>query len=101
MPAGFETFDGAGNLIISVTDRITKILGTVDTGTSDGSIYVPGFSFGRPWVRGSAYTNGSPNELAAVAYISGNTIIWYFVGPGDTPPPFTVRRNTKLTYGIY
>ena len=101
MPSGFETFDGSGNLIISVTDRITKVLGSVDSGTSDGSVFVPGFSTGRPWVRAVAITNGSPNELAANAYISGNSVIWYFVGPNDSPPPFTVRRNTRITYGIY
>jgi hypothetical protein len=102
---GLETFDELGNPTMAVTDRITKILGTIDTGLSDGSLDVPDLLKGRGWVRAVAYTNTtSPaSEIGATVYIDDNktTIRWYFTGGQDVNPPFSSFRNTKITYGIW
>lgn len=102
---GLETFDAFGNPTMAVTDRITKVLGTIDTGLSAGSLDVPELLKGRGWVRAVAYTTTtSPAaEVGATVYIDTNktTIRWYFNGPQDVNPPFSSFRNTKITYGIW
>lgn len=100
MPAGLECFADDGTVLVSITDRVTKILGTVNTNLSNGSLNVADFSKGRPWFRAVAFTTGIANETPATVTRSGNILSWYY--PSDsTAPPNTTFRNTKIIYGIY
>jgi len=47
--AGLQVNDAAGRSVIDVTDRLSRTLGTVWTGTSDGSLGHAGFAQGEPW----------------------------------------------------
>lgn len=100
MPAGLECYDDEGNVLVSITDRITKVLGTINTNVSNGSLTVPEFSQGRPWFRAAALTQGIANETAATVTRSGNTLTWFYPSGSDAPPNSTFR-NTRIIYGIY
>lgn len=41
MPAGIQAYAPDGTLLVSITDKIGKVLGYVDTGTSSGSLTNP------------------------------------------------------------
>ncbi|ROL86475.1 hypothetical protein BK640_29310 [Pseudomonas protegens] len=100
MPQGLEVYDENGLLVIAVTDRITKILGSIDSGLSSGSLNVPELALGRPWVRAICYTNGTVNEAPAAVSLNGTVISWAFTSY-NSDPPNQVRRNTKITYGVW
>lgn len=97
MPAGLECYADNGTPTLSVTDRITKILGMFETNSVDGSINVPEFGLGKAWARGITYSTGTTNDTGAVVSIVGTNLSWSYP-PG---PPNNTKRNTKIIYGIY
>lgn len=102
MPIGLEVYDANKKLIISVTDRITKILGSVYTNGAAGSISVPELSKGKPWANSIVVDGGNAGPLVgALVTISGTTISWSYNDGYNLPPPLAVRKNSKITYGIY
>lgn len=87
MPQGFQVRDAAGQIVLDVTDSLTRIvsISTIPAGAS-GSIQLPE---GRPfWYTGSAYTPGS--QLAGYAptvTVNGSNLLSYSPGallPGAT-----------------
>ncbi|AWH15460.1 hypothetical protein [Pseudomonas phage 98PfluR60PP] len=104
MPQGLECYEDDGvTLTMSVTDRVTKILGSIDTGVTAGTFHVPAFAEGTPWVSYFAYNNEHPNSITAKVSVNtvNNTIEWNFNFENPFyPPPFARLTNTKIFYGI-
>lgn len=99
MSQGLQVWDAAGNLVLDVTNRLTRIIGTVYSGESDGSIQVPEFATGDAWVcvqqANSFNSIGDATRLIKTT-ISGTTLSWAFVGPTDWP----IQGGT-LIYGLW
>lgn len=84
MPQGVEVYDAQGRLVFGVTDRLTRIIGQVSTGTTAGSISVPAWALGlgTPWVF-VQQRNASANlfgKRTVRADVSGTTLSWSFEG---------------------
>jgi len=97
MPQGLEVFDARGLKICGITDKFCRILGTLTFGPNAGSVSIPGFANGRPWI---TVTNGYSSafdttlEICRVSIV-GNSIVW-------SPPPLADGTiAAELTYGIY
>lgn len=95
MPQGLQCWDASGNMTLDITDRLTRYLGEVYTGTTDGSITDVNLSTGTPWfVMRDTSNFESFNEAPCTLSISGNTISWTFGSTG-------ARTNKKIIYGVY
>lgn len=99
MPAGLQTFDAAGNIIIDTSTRVGTLLGVVDTGKSDGSLAVPAFALGTPFWSitslDSSYTMYAPS--VEVGYLDGvYRIRWVFKDSGAS-----YNNTFRITYGVY
>lgn len=87
-----------GAVTFEVTDRLTRVLGSVYTGSVNGAIAVPAFSQGIPW----AYANGIGNQNLfsfgqfPKVTISGTILSWTFVGISGRE----IYPDTIL-YGVY
>jgi hypothetical protein len=82
MAFGFQVFNPQGQVIVDITDRLTRIVGAVGTGTSPGSIQVAEWNgqYGTPWLF-VQQRNQSANQFgkrAVSATISGTTLSWTF-----------------------
>lgn len=80
-----------GRVKVDLSSRITKRLGVFSTGTSAGSIVVPGFSDGTPWWAWLVEYDFINFPFPTITIV-GNTLSW-------TKP----RVNIPITiqYGIY
>lgn len=97
MPAGFEVWDADGNPIISITDRVTRVLGQVETGASGGSQHHPSLSEGEPWAYVQINQALSFSYVAPSVYFSGNNIIWTY----DVDPSHELPAPARIVYGVY
>lgn len=96
MAQGLQVWDSNGKLILSINDRITKIVGTVHI-SENGSITNEQLNQGTIWYAPCNYTRPS----TTVSYltfpevvIDGTTIKWTY--------PSTKNRVTMdLMYGVY
>lgn len=95
---GLEVWDENGNKTLSVTDRITKFIGTFQTGTANGSLNVGGnvpinsdIWF---FIDGVGILNTSTNVFAPNIVLNGTTFSWSF-------EPSEGKLNTTIKYGIY
>lgn len=92
MPAGVQTFDAAGNIIVDITTRITRVSGIVSIPAgSTGSVAVPNASQGTIWY---AFLHTSGDRYYPVVTVSGGTISW-------TPSTQGTPANKSLIYGVY
>lgn len=100
MPQGFEAYDENGVITVSITDRLTKILGTFNTTTSNGSQAVSVPTWGAVWIQLTALEN---TDFAALprAYYSNGAIYWTFTDVPVNAPPARFRTTARLTYGVY
>lgn len=84
MAQGLQVFNAQGVVVLDITDRLTRIIGQVYTGTTPGAIGVPEFAqgFGSPWAF-VQQRNASANQFGrrcARVYINGTTLSWDFPG---------------------
>lgn len=92
MPAGLQVFDASGNLVTNITDRIGRVLGTIETGTSNGSVTgVSGFSTGTPFKM--CVTLSGLGYYMPTVTISGTTLSWTFPSGGQS--------ECIIVYGVY
>jgi hypothetical protein len=97
MRAGVEVFNESGALRLSITDRITRYIGTQFTGSNDGAIVAPALSLGTPWFL--VTPNGSGSNTGRVepsVSITGTTLSWSFGGL-----PVNMRMPIYISYGVY
>lgn len=88
MSYGLEVYDASGNVILTVTDRITRLLGTA-TFNASGSVTDARFADGTPWWFVQP-TTSSGNESPDITF-SGTTLSWSNPGGG----------SFSIIYGIY
>ena len=95
VPQGLQVFDANGALILDITDRLTRILGEVNTGAVAGSVTDSGLSSGTLWyiafrVDGAMWSSADADLAIS---ISGTTLSWSY-GTGTA-------QNMTITYGVY
>ncbi|WP_313299986.1 hypothetical protein [Pseudomonas sp.] len=81
--------------MLEITDRITRILGQVNTGTANGSLVITDAVGGAPWfssVHGLAMTEG---QMTPDIWLVGNTLYWSW---GNYP---YTRIPATIIYGTY
>jgi hypothetical protein len=98
MSYGLEVWDDGGNNTLSVTNRLTRVIGEVITGKTNGSVTSSEFLNGTPFY---AFVERMGLEEYAVRYwpqvtVSGSTVSWSFLG-GDS----NTRVSVRLLYGVY
>lgn len=83
VPAGLQTFDKNGNVMVDITDRLTKIVGIkrFDVIEPSGSITIPTTNNEYIWYFLNSYANGEPKPEIGLsnAYdlkLSGNVLSW-------------------------
>lgn len=116
MAVGLQCFDASGKLNFDSNSNTTRILGSINTGTSNGSITVPEFLTRKGWAvinyivtdtsnYGPLYVSGLP-EIT----ISGQTLSWIFNGFSiDSTYWFYLETlgaskhniSVNILYGIY
>lgn len=104
MPTGFQVFDASGNLQVDITDRLTRVIGQVSTGSAAGAISVPAWdgSYGTPWVF-VQQRNQSADQFGkrtVSATISGTTLSWTFE-PSTGPAASWAVLPAVIIYGVY
>lgn len=93
MPAGLQVWDASGNLVLDVSDPISRLSGTVSIPAgSTGSVTVPNAYQGSIWY--AVLVNGG-STYSPVVSISGSTISWV------PSPLFTPAVDAILLYGVY
>ena len=100
MTAGLETYTATGQLSMSVTDSITRVLGTYETGTADGSIEVPGFA-GVPYERRFCttlnFTNGGTSgQYLPVVRFTPTGLAWTFRSNW-----YNAKDSGQLLFGVF
>jgi len=95
MPQGLEVFDGAGVRTFATSDRFTRYLGSVWTGTDNGAVGHGGFATGAPWyaiVPRNQNEGGTEPDLQ----ISGTTLSWSW----SLPASAARRVGVTIVYGV-
>ncbi|MCY0385667.1 hypothetical protein OVY01_00105 [Robbsia sp. Bb-Pol-6] len=96
MANGLRCWDASGNLTLDVTDRLTRFLGSLSTGTAAGSASIAGFSTGTPWIHVLDSVNPSAATTQAPSVsISGTTISWSYASTT------LAKRAVTVLYGVY
>lgn len=76
MPQGLQVWDPAGNLIFDTNDRIGRVLGAVQTGTSAGDVVNAGLATGTPFVIVQKIGAIADAFKIPTVSISGTTLSW-------------------------
>lgn len=98
MAEGIMIWDAAGNLQVAPDVRLTRILGTVNSGVVAGSVTVANFVQGTPFFHFVPRTGYSvKNRLFPDVSISGTTLSWTFPAADANSEPWP----TDILYGVY
>jgi hypothetical protein len=88
--AGLEVYDTTGALILTLSHRLARVLGSFNTGVQTaGSVTDAGLSTGTPFTIVLGYSAMSGSTPPIVLTVAGNTISWP-AGP-----------NSLVIYGVY
>jgi len=85
-----------GAIILEITDRLSREVGSVYTGTSPGSFTVP------MSIPGDVYfyvSSGTNIWLMPEVVLSGRTISWSWAGASGSAVPS--RAAATIVYGVY
>ena len=94
MGLGMQVFDAAGNIMIDVTTRLSRVIGTAGIPAgSTSSLTVPNAQQGTIWY--AIYGNGG-NRYSPIITVSGNVISW---SPRGGFPGGAV--DVTMLYGLY
>nr|DAL63676.1 MAG TPA_asm: hypothetical protein [Bacteriophage sp.] len=102
MTVGLRVRDvSTGQVTVEVTDRLTRVIGTFNTGTASGSLTVSDFSSGSGWACILEAPRPSLNIANNYRYprvrISGDVISWDFPGPYAS----WLAVACDVIYGVY
>lgn len=103
MSQGIEVWNASGQKILSVTDTITRVLGTVtiDGSQQSGSISVSEITAARGWSFSLRTYTASPSAtlyLLPVITINNGSIDYAYQSVSDIRT--IVRQSIYLTYGL-
>lgn len=93
MTAGFEVFDANGAQVISVTDRICRVLGTLDV-SANGSTANAGLLNGTPWWAVKQISASTTDANYPEITVSGSTLSWVY-------PSWGARVPVTILYGVF
>ena len=93
MIQGLQVFDASSRLVVNVTDRIPRTLGTIWTGTVSGSTSHSGLAQGDPWF---TMLGQEPGFVSPEVTFSGNTMSWTF-----TSTVTDYRDSCLILFGVY
>lgn len=96
MVYGLRIRDASGNIVVDYTDRLTRVVGTFATGTSDGETYYDPQGGGL-WIVALHSFLDVYNGNAPVVTISGGTISWKF----DPLVQPSARESITFLVGLY
>jgi len=98
---GLRVRDASGNVLVDISTRILRLVGTVQTGTTNGSITVPDDASGTVFFmltgQDRSVTNSGYAEIPKVT-LSGRTISWTFSG---STTPSSGRISSLIVYGVH
>ena len=93
MPQGLEIRDSSGTVILTISDRITRLLGSSSmTGGTAGSVTNAGFTTGTPFWWASRDAGGS-FFYDPVITVTSDTMSWTWPNGGS--------GNYTVVYGVY
>ena len=86
-----------GAVILRITDRLTRVIGSFDTGTQSGSFAVPLLGSGAQTFATiePGVTSYPVNQVLPQLAINGNIISWTFDNRTEN------RVSCRVTYGVY
>lgn len=103
MPAGLQTFDKNGKVMVDITDRLTKIVGIkrFDVIEPSGSVTIPTTNNEYVWYFLNSYANGGPRPQSGFSNVydlklSGNVLSWTL--KSDTA--IGKRCQVAVIYGV-
>ena len=96
MPVGLQIWDAAGNIVLDTNYRTARRLGSVVTGTSNGSLSIPDLVQGQPFFISEPLLNNVAYYVLPNVTISGTTLSWSF--PSQYP---SSRNSMSITYGVF
>jgi hypothetical protein len=93
---GLRIRDGAGNITLDVTDRITRQLGTVATGTTNGRFDDARVAGGNAWFHAMSEAYFDSSSVPPRIVLDANGFSWtYQLASGQTARPM------QVIYGLY
>ncbi len=118
MPQGLQVFDRQGNLTFDASTKTTRIYGSFNSGTTNGSITVDVPSGRKLWATINYIVTDCSNFVIKdwaeydvsqmpVIIINGNVLSWEFNTPSkyselDNMLHATYRKlNVNIIYGVY
>lgn len=98
--AGIKIRDSqTGQVVVDITDRLTRHIGTVNSGASPGSVNVPDFALSPGWATVIEAPRPSPNlfQRYRIPLITVTTtgFSWLFISTSDPILP------CDIVYGVY
>lgn len=97
MGQGLQVFAPDGSIVMDINDSLPRFLGSVNTGTNNGSINIPEFAGGRGFAYSTDTFNTYPGDAVnrPIFQVSNLGISWSY---GSGPP---TRRDTTILFGVY
>lgn len=96
MPQGLQIWDAAGNIVLDTNYRTARRLGSVVTGTSNGSLYIPDFVQGQPFFISEPLLDNVAYFVLPNVVISGYTLSWSFPSQEASS-----RNSMSIAYGVF
>ncbi len=99
MPQGLRVWDGSGNLVLDVSDRIMTVLGRIEvtSSTPGGTVTVsdPRLALGTRWYFKTSTSGGWVGACAVTVTSSSSSITVTVTNPSVIPGAL------QITYGVY
>ena len=96
MAQGLQIFNGSGQLIFDLANKTTYVLGTGQTGTSNGSVSNSGIVAGRTWV---VVTSAPADAVIPIFTVTSGKISWDFYMSASVTA--AQKRNLTFMYGVF
>jgi hypothetical protein len=97
MPQGLQVWDAGGNLVLDITDSITRVVAVIDVAAgASGTYQLPE---GRPfWYSCNNTFSAASSSYAPAVSVNSSNLLSYSAG-GSLPG--TAADNCKLMVGVY
>lgn len=107
MPYGLRVYDANGNISLDITDYIAKIVYTKTvSGTSSGSVYVPGVANKKAIALPTATANNQSGftaicELTNDGYLNWHPMYTFFIQEGNYKVPGTTLISGETLIYVF
>lgn len=100
MPQGIQIFDPSGDLVFDMTKNTTYVLGTGQTGTSNGSLSDARITDQRIWI---VVLDPDENSIIPVFTVGNGSISWDFHASSYISTSLYPAHvaNMSFLYGVY